>query len=57
MVYVIAIITAKPGKREEFLEAYREVVPHVRAEPGCLEYGPLIPTVIWVPNTVRIALS
>jgi quinol monooxygenase YgiN len=42
MVYVIAVITAKPGKREEFLQAYREVVPQVRLEPGCLEYGPLI---------------
>ena len=39
MIHVIAIITAKPGKREAVLEAFRANVPAVRAEQGCIEYG------------------
>ena len=42
MIHVIAVITAKPGKREEVLAAFRAIVPAVRAEPGCLEYGAAI---------------
>jgi quinol monooxygenase YgiN len=40
MIHVVAIITAKPGKREEILEAFRANVPAVHAEKGCIEYGP-----------------
>jgi quinol monooxygenase YgiN len=39
MVHVIAVLTAKPGKREEILKAFRANVPAVRAEKGCIEYG------------------
>ena len=42
MVHVIAVITAKPGKREAILEAFRANVPNVRAEQGCIEYGAAI---------------
>ena len=42
MIHVVAIITAKPGKREEILEAFRANVPAVHAEQGCVEYGPAI---------------
>ena len=42
MIHVVAIITAKPGKREEILEAFRANVPAVRAEQGCIEYGPAV---------------
>ena len=38
VVHVLAIITAKPGMREEILKAFRANVPAVRAEQGCLEY-------------------
>ena len=37
-VHVIAVITAKPGRRAELLEAFQANVPHVHAEDGCLEY-------------------
>ena len=40
MIHVIAIITAKPGMREAMLEAARANMPAVRAEDGCIEYGP-----------------
>ena len=39
MVHVIAVVTAKPGKREEVLKHFRANVPAVRAERGCIEYG------------------
>jgi quinol monooxygenase YgiN len=39
MIHVIAVITAKPGKREEILRHFRANVPNVHAEKGCIEYG------------------
>jgi quinol monooxygenase YgiN len=39
MIHVIAVVTAKPGKREEVLKHWRQIVPAVRAEKGCIEYG------------------
>ena len=39
MIHVVAIITAKPGQREEVLQAFRANVPAVHAEQGCIEYG------------------
>jgi quinol monooxygenase YgiN len=42
MIRVVAIIAAKPGRREEVLTAFRAVVPLVHAESGCIEYGPTI---------------
>jgi quinol monooxygenase YgiN len=38
MIHVVAVLTTKPGKREEVLEHFRANVPAVRAEKGCLEY-------------------
>ena len=42
MIHVIALLTAKPGKREEVLAAFRANMPAVHAEAGCIEYGPAI---------------
>ena len=42
MIYVIAEIGVSDGKRDEFLAAFRELVPLVRAEAGCIDYGPAI---------------
>lgn len=39
MIYVVAVITAKPGQRDAVLDAFRANVPAVLAEPGCMEYG------------------
>jgi quinol monooxygenase YgiN len=39
MIHVLAIITAKPGKRAEVLAAFHGIVPAVRKEEGCIEYG------------------
>ncbi len=42
MIFVIAAIEVKPGKREAFLAEFHKNVPNVRAEKGCLEYGPTV---------------
>lgn len=42
MIHVIATIEAKAGRREALLTEFRKVVPLVRAEAGCLEYGPAV---------------
>jgi quinol monooxygenase YgiN len=42
MIHVIAVITAKPGKREEILAHFKANVPNVLAEAGCIEYGAAI---------------
>ena len=39
MVHVLAMITAKPGRRDAVLDIFRANVPNVRAEDGCIEYG------------------
>ena len=42
MVHVIALITAKPGQRDAILKEFRANVPNVKAEKGCIEYGPVV---------------
>jgi quinol monooxygenase YgiN len=42
MIHVVAIITTKPGKRAEVLELFHRNIPTVRAERGCIEYGPAV---------------
>lgn len=42
MIFVIATIEVKPGKREAFLAEFHKNIPNVRAEKGCLEYGPTV---------------
>jgi quinol monooxygenase YgiN len=39
LIHVIAVITAKPGKRSEILQHFRANVPNVHKEKGCIEYG------------------
>jgi len=42
MISVIAFIRVKAGKRAEFLEIFKDNLPRVRAEIGCIEYFPAI---------------
>lgn len=55
MIHVIAAIELSSGRRNDFLERFRAVVPKVRAEKGCLDYGPAadLPTSIDVQAPVR----
>ena len=42
MIHVVAIMTAKPGRRAELLERFLAVLPIVHTEEGCIEYRPII---------------
>lgn len=44
MICVIATIETAAGLRDDLLDVFRELVPKVRAEPGCIEYTPMIDT-------------
>ena len=49
MIKVIATIEIEPGRRDAFLAEFRKIIPKVRAEQGCIEYGP------WVDIETNIA--
>lgn len=42
MIHVIATIDLNPGTREAFLAEFHKIVTPVRAEAGCLDYGPTV---------------
>ena len=42
MLYVIATLDLAPGTRDAFLAEFAKVLPLVRAEAGCIEYGPTV---------------
>ncbi len=42
MIHVVAIITTQPGKRDEVLASFKEIIPTVLEEEGCIEYAPVI---------------
>ncbi|MFO0868346.1 MAG: putative quinol monooxygenase [Pirellulales bacterium] len=42
MIHVIATIELHPGRRADFLREFHRIVPAVRQEEGCLEYGPTV---------------
>jgi quinol monooxygenase YgiN len=44
MICVVATITAGEGLRDDLLALFRDLVPKVRAEKGCIEYTPMIDT-------------
>ena len=55
MIHVLATVRVVAGRRDDFLAAFHSVVPLVRAEQGCLEYGPAVdlPTGISAQGTPR----
>ncbi len=42
MIHVLATIEIADGQRDAFLDAFRNIVPAVRDEEGCIDYGPAI---------------
>ncbi len=42
MIHVIATIELTAGTRQPFLAEFHRVVPLVKEEAGCLDYGPTI---------------
>ncbi len=44
MIHVLASIGVNPGKRAEFIALFKENIPAVLNETGCVEYIPTIDT-------------
>jgi quinol monooxygenase YgiN len=42
MIHVIATVELNPGARDKFLAEFHKLIPDVKAEAGCIEYGPAI---------------
>ena len=42
MIHVIATVELAPGTRDAFLAEFRKIIPVVRAENGCIDYGPAV---------------
>ena len=42
IVNVVAKITTKPGMREKVLKIFKENIPNVLDEDGCIEYSPTV---------------
>jgi quinol monooxygenase YgiN len=54
MIHVIATIEVAAGKRDAFLAEFHRIVPLVRAENGCFEYGPTIDVPTGIPVQVPL---
>ena len=54
MIHVIATIELAPGTRDTFLTEFRKLIPDVKAEAGCIAYGPAIDTETDIPTQARI---
>jgi len=54
VIYVIATIELCPDKRDQFLLEFTQLVPEVRAEDGCIEYGGAIDLATGLPAQVAI---
>jgi quinol monooxygenase YgiN len=57
VIHVIASIELAPGTRDKFLLEFRKLVPEVKAEAGCLAYGPAIDAETDIPTQARIGLD
>lgn len=42
MIYVIAKIELNRGCKDDFLKIFKDNVPNVRAEKGCITYAPTV---------------
>ncbi len=42
MIHVIATIEVNPDARSQFITEFKQLVPMVHAENGCIEYGPAV---------------
>lgn len=54
MIHVIATIELAPGTRDRFLTEFRKIIADVRAEHGCLEYGPAIDAQTDLANQAKL---
>lgn len=53
MVHVLASIEIKSSHQKEFLKHFKENIPKVKAEAGCIEYQPCIDLDTEIPVQVK----
>lgn len=54
MIHVIATVELNPGTRDAFLTEFRKLIADVKAEAGCIEYGPAVDAVTDIGAQARI---
>jgi quinol monooxygenase YgiN len=54
VIHVIATIELAPGTRDAFLTEFRKLIPDVKAEAGCIAYGPAIDAETDIPTQARV---
>ena len=54
MIHVIATIELAQGTRDAFLAVFRKLIADVRAEKGCLEYGPAVDSNTDLPIQAKV---
>jgi len=54
MIHVIATVELNPGTRDKFLAEFRKIIADVKAEAGCIEYGPAIDAQTDIPTQFKI---
>jgi quinol monooxygenase YgiN len=54
VIIVIARVDLAPGKRDAFLAEFHRLVPQVRAEAGCIEYGPAVDAVTSLSRQTKL---
>jgi quinol monooxygenase YgiN len=54
MIHVIATIELAPGTRETYLTEFRKIISDVRAEKGCIEYGPAVDALTDLSNQAKV---
>jgi quinol monooxygenase YgiN len=50
MITVIVTVSCQPGHKDDFLREFNAIVPEVRNEDGCIEYGPMVDTATDLEN-------
>lgn len=54
MIHVIATIEVEAGKKDEFLKHFKDNIPNVLAEDGCIEYGPTVDLKTEIPVQIPL---
>jgi quinol monooxygenase YgiN len=49
MLYGIVLVKVKPGKKQEFLDLFKENAARVKQEKGCVRYMPAVDVEIGIP--------
>ena len=54
MIYVIATIELNQGCKDDFLKIFKDNIPNVRAEKGCISYGPTVDVDSGIPAQAEL---